>query len=396
MLALIVGVLKEEILVRDKFKILIVDDNEGNIVVLSEILRQLKQCEITSATTGNEALKQILKQDHQLIILDIKLPDIDGYELARILKSNRRTIDIPIIFCSAIFTTDEFIRKGFELGAIDYLVKPIKEEQLINKIQFYLSLYEKQTGLMRELLKTNEELEKQSIAKSEFLANMSHEIRTPMNGVLGMAQLLQLTKLSDEQKDFVEILISSGKSLLKIINDILDYSKLEASKVNPEAFEFCINQLIKQTVTPFLIEAEKKNLRLIYTIQDEISDNLIGDSYRLVQILNNLLSNALKFTHFGTIQLNVSLLRELESSLVVQFVVKDTGIGITPNKVDSIFEKFTQADSSTTKSFGGTGLGLAISKSLVALLGGTIRVESQENCGSSFIFDIPFDISTRI
>jgi signal transduction histidine kinase len=377
----------------DRYKILIVDDNEGNIIVLSEILGQLKQCQITYATTGNEALKQILKQDHHLIILDIRLPDIDGYELARILKSHKRTIDIPIIFCSAIFTAEEWIKKGFELGAIDYLVKPIKEEQLINKIQFYLSLHEKQTGLMRELMHTNQELEKQNLAKSEFLANMSHEIRTPMNGVLGMAQLLQLTELSDEQKDFVEILISSGKSLLKIINDILDFSKLEAGKVKLEAIEFSLKELVKDTVIPFVVEAEKKNLQVFYNIREEITDSLIGDSYRLVQILNNLLSNALKFTYVGSIQLDVSIVWHQGSSLLLQFVVSDTGVGIPPNKVDVIFEKFTQADSSTTKNFGGTGLGLAISKSLVAIMAGTIRVESQENRGSSFILEIPFEIS---
>lgn len=380
----------------DKYKILIVDDNEGNIIVLREILEQFKQCEIASASTGNEALKQILKQDQHLIILDIQLPDIDGYELTRILKSNRRTIDIPIIFCSAIFTAEEFIKKGFELGAIDYLVKPIKEEQLINKIQFYLSLHEKQTGLMRELMHINKELEKQNRAKSEFLANMSHEIRTPMNGVLGMAQLLQLTELSAEQKDFIEVLISSGKSLLKIINDILDFSILEAGKVKLEALEFSLYELVKDTITPFVVEAEKKNLQMLYKVSEEISDSLMGDSYRLAQILNNLLSNALKFTCFGLVQLDISLLRHQGSSLLLQFVVKDSGIGIPPHKVDFIFEKFTQADSSTTKNFGGTGLGLAISKSLVEIMDGTIRVESKENSGSSFILEIPFEISPPV
>ncbi|MDR3587277.1 MAG: ATP-binding protein [Desulfosporosinus sp.] len=379
----------------DGYKVLIVDDNEGNIVVLNEILGQLKQCEITSVTTGNEALKQILKKDFNLVILDIKLPDIDGYDLARVLKSHKRTIDIPIIFCSAIFTADEWVKKGFELGAIDYLVKPIREEQLMNKIQFYLSLHEKQTGLMHELLHTNQELEKQNRAKSEFLANMSHEIRTPMNGVLGMAQLLQLTELSDEQKDFVNILISSGKSLLKIINDILDYSKLEAGKVEMEEIEFNLKELVREMVIPFIVEAEKKNLQVTYNIGGEISDSLIGDSYRLVQILNNLLSNALKFTHCGSVQLEVSLLRRQENTLLLQFVVRDTGIGIPASKVDVIFGKFIQGDSSTTKNFGGTGLGLAISKSLVAIMAGTIRVESQENSGSSFILEIPFKISTE-
>jgi len=379
--------------VDDRYKILIVDDYEGNLVVLREILGQLKQCEITSASTGKEALKKILKQDHNLIILDIQLPDIDGYELARMLKSNRRTIDTPIIFCSAVFTTEEFIKKGFELGAIDYLVKPINEEQLINKIQFYLSLHEKQTGLMRELIQINKELEKENSAKNEFLANMSHEIRTPMNGVLGMAQLLQLTELSDEQKDFVEIILSSGKSLLKIINNILDFSKLTAGKVMLESMEFSLKNLIKETVIPFVVDAKRKNLQVSYHVGEEISENLIGDAYRLTQILNNLMSNALKFTHVGSVQLDVSLIRRQVNRMLVQFVVRDTGIGIPSNKVDIIFEKFTQADSSTTKNFGGTGLGLAISKSLVTIMDGTIRVESQEGSGSSFILEIPFKIN---
>ena len=376
----------------DKYKILIIDDNEGNIVVLTEILGQLKQCEITSVTTGSEALKQILKQEYHLIILDIQLPDIDGYDLARILKSRKRTIDIPIIFCSAIFTADEWIKKGFEVGAIDYLLKPIKEEQLLNKINYYISLHEKQTSLIRKLLQTNKELEKQNRVKSEFLANMSHEIRTPMNGVLGMAQLLQLTELSEEQKDYVGIIISSGKSLLKIINDILDFSKLEAGKVKLEEIEFNLRELVKETVIPFVIEGEKKNLQVFYKVCKEIPASLIGDSYRLVQILNNLLSNALKFTHFGSVELEVSTLNCQGSRHLLQFVVRDTGIGIPTHKVEVIFEKFTQADSSTTKTFGGTGLGLAITKSLVEIMGGTLRVESREFIGSSFILEIPFDI----
>jgi len=377
----------------DRYKILIVDDYEGNIVVLNEILGQLEQCEITSVTTGNEALKQIRKEEPNLIILDIKLPDIDGFDLARILKSHNRTIHIPIIFCSAIFTADEWIKKGFELGAIDYLVKPIKEEQLINKIRFYLSLYEKQTLLTRELMHTNIELEKQNRAKSEFLANMSHEIRTPMNGVLGMAQLLQLTKLTTEQEDLVDILIFSGKNLLRLVNDILDYSKLEGGKMELEAIEFVLKDLVRETVMPFVVEAEKKDLQVLYNVGSEIPESLIGDSYRLAQTLNNLMSNALKFTRFGSVHLDVSCINRQGSKVFLQFVVKDTGIGIPLNKIDVIFEKFIQADSSTTKIYGGAGLGLSISKRLTEIMDGTIRVESQENCGSSFILVIPFVIS---
>lgn len=390
-----VGAAEEEILVcNERYKILIVDDNEGNTVVLSEILGQLNQCEITSVMTGNDALKQILKVDHHLIILDIKLPDIDGYELARILKSNRRTIDIPIIFCSAIFTTEEFIKKGFELGAIDYLLKPVKEEQLLNKINYYISLHEKQTGLIHELMMSNKELEKQNRVKTEFLANMSHEIRTPMNGVLGMAQLLQMSSLSSEQEDYVEILISSGKILLKMINDILDYSKLENGKAKIEQVEFSLKEVVQKVMVSYVSVADRKNLRLSHHINSDIPDSLQGDPIRLQQILNNLLSNALKFTRVGSIRLNISMLSYSENITNLSLVLSDTGIGIPSQIVDDIFEKFTQADSSTTKAFGGTGIGLSITKSLVSIMGGSIRVESRENVGSSFIVNIPFQVST--
>jgi len=379
--------------INDQYKVLIVDDNEANIVVLREILEQLKQCTVTSVTTGNEALKQLLKQDYHLVILDIKLPDIDGYDLARILKSHRRTIDIPIIFCSAIFTTEEFIKKGFELGAIDYLLKPIKEEQLINKMNHYITLHEKQTELIHQLLHTNKELEIQNRVISEFLANMSHEIRTPMNGIMGMAQLLQLTDLSVEQTNFVDVLIISGKALLKLINDILDYSKLEDDKVKLEHIEFSLKELMKTTVLPFENEAVKRNLQFSCHINETIPDRLLGDPFRLQQILNNLLSNALKFTKVGSIQLDLALLRCLGQRIALKLIVRDTGIGISADKLDLIFKRFTQADSSTTKNFGGTGLGLAITKSLVSIMDGTIKVESQEHSGSSFILEIPFEIS---
>jgi signal transduction histidine kinase len=382
--------------INDQYHILIVDDNDGNIVVLREILEQLKQCTVTSATNGNEALKQLLKQDYQLIILDIKLPDIDGYELARILKSHRRTIDIPIIFCSAIFTTEEFIKKGFELGAIDYLLKPIKEEQLINKINYYISLHEKQTELIRRLLHTNRELEKQNRVISEFLANMSHEIKTPMNGIMGMAQLLQMTDLSVEQQGFVEILITSGSSLLRLINDILDYSKLEDNKVKLEHIEFSLQELIKTTVQSFGNMVAKKKLQFSYDIAENIPDTLLGDPFRFQQILNNLISNALKFTNVGSIRLEISLWRCLGQRIFLKLTVRDTGIGIPADKLELIFERFTQVDSSTTKNFGGTGLGLAITKSLVSIMEGEIEVESREDLGSCFTLKIPFETSIGI
>jgi PAS domain S-box-containing protein len=237
----------------------------------------------------------------------------------------------------------------------------------------------------QKLILSKELAEAANRAKTDFLANMSHEIRTPLNGLLGMNSLLEQTKLTDEQKEFVQTIHSSSQALLAIINDILDFSKIEAGKLQIESMKFDLIQLIGEIKDFFQSKANEKGICLKIDTEKCNKVIVIGDPFRLRQVLLNLLTNALKFTSKGSIRLDIE---SLENSLV-KFTCTDTGIGIPKDKLEEIFEKFTQVDTSTTRKYGGTGLGLAICKQLLELMNGEIFVESEMGKGSSFWFILP-------
>jgi signal transduction histidine kinase/ActR/RegA family two-component response regulator len=241
-----------------------------------------------------------------------------------------------------------------------------------------------------ELKEAKDKAEQMSQAKGEFLANMSHEIRTPMNGVMGTLQLLEDTDLSIEQKDFVKTAHKSAEALLAILNDILDLSKIEAGKLDFENIAFNLKQIIKDIVTLYSLKAEQQGVSLVQQLDDQLPDALIGDPTRMRQVIVNLVSNALKFTQQGEVKISVNVIKSYNESVDLKIAVSDSGIGISQGAQKTLFNAFTQADSSTTRKYGGTGLGLAIVNQLVDLMGGTLGLDSIEGKGSTFWFSANF------
>ena len=247
-----------------------------------------------------------------------------------------------------------------------------------------------QKEIERELIKAKDLAEQSTRVKEQFLTNMSHEIRTPMNGIIGFAKILEGTNLDKGQRQSVNAIKRAGKNLMVVINAILDFSKIEAEKMIFEEVNFSLSKNIKGVMELFSPIAAEKNIKLIYNIDAQINDFLIGDPTRLSQILINLIGNALKFTDNGYVELSVFQVKETRTEAFLEFAIVDTGVGIPQDKISSIFESFNQASNETTRKFGGTGLGLTITRRLIELQGGSIKVESEVEKGSKFSFFIQF------
>jgi signal transduction histidine kinase len=411
----------------DLVSILLVDDRRENLLALEAILEPLGQT-LVRASTGPEALKQVLVLDPAVILLDVQMPGMNGFEVAEIIKSRERSRTIPIIFLSAISKEDAYVFKGYSMGAVDYVFKPFNPDVLRSKVAVFVDLYVKQRELGRQgellresqkrelelehrtslleaearsaakLSQMNDELHRRQVAleqamgaRNRFYASMSHELRTPINAVIGYSTIMLdniYGPLNVKQKEGLQRSLKAARHLLELVNDVLDLSKIEAGKIEltlqPVMFPSLIEDLFV-TVRP-LADEYGSTLSLD---TEGARFNIVSDPRRVRQILLNLLSNAIKFGEGKPIRV---LCKQCENKSA-EIQVIDQGVGIAQDDIARIFEEFVQVSESKQP---GTGLGLPISRRLAQLLDGTLTVCSKPGEGSAFRLTLPATIEDEL
>jgi len=437
----------------EKSKILIVEDSKTQALGLHNLLVE-NGYEVSVAFDGMEAKAYLENFLPDIIITDIVMPDINGYELCRIIRDNERTKNIPIMLLTSLASPDDII-EGLKSGADNFITKPFDKAGLLARISYILlnkQLREAQPSSLglnlyfaghqhlinaeraqildlffssydaaiqkhrqleatvKELSETQEylydarkdaekamqEAEQAKEARGLFLANITHDLRSPLSAIIGIADLLSETPLQPEQKEYATIIKNAGESLLAQINNILDFSKIDAGMLELDPLDFDLYEQVNIAASIFTKEISDKKLQLEFNIDPQVPQFLIGDESKLRQIFINLLSNAVKYTAKGGVSFNISCVsRSGNETVKLRFEVVDTGVGIPKDKQQTLFQAFVQGHQSAARIYGGTGLGLAIVKQLVSKMGGEIALTSEPGFGSTFAFEIEFPVSSE-
>ena len=367
-------------------RILVIDDEKSNIVALTNILNT--EYKVYAVRDSREAVETVEKDMPDVILLDIVMPEIDGYEVISALKSSEKTRDIPVIFITGLDSA-EAEEKGLTLGAADYIAKPFHSAIVRLRVQNQIKLIESNVvlKLKADLIAAKEQAEHLSRAKSEFLSRMSHEMLTPMNAIMGMMQIVMMRSLPDHIKESMDEMDTASQNLLKLINDVLDVSGMEYGSFTLSESVFDFNEMVKDVLQELGYNASAKHQTFYSSIAPEIPASLTGDEKRLKQVIFNLLGNAVKFTpEHGEIDFKARVLNEDNEMITLQIEVDDNGIGISDEQKNSLFDIFEQVDGGYKRKHGGIGIGLALSKRVIEMMDGNIWVESELKQGAKFTF----------
>ncbi|MCX6248522.1 MAG: response regulator [Bacteroidetes bacterium] len=387
-----------------KAKVLIMDTNVDDTDEIESLLSG-SHVELVIAGSPEEAIDLAKRSEIALVIVKVTPDSLSGFDLADQIRRIQKNEHLNIIYTTDYCCTSYYNNEVMLSGAVDFIARPFIAGTLKGKVDIVINQYLQQKRLLEQLeqrkaiedgLINAKQLEEDAgIAKKQFLSTMSHEIRTPLNAIINTVNLLISEQPRPDQVEDMDVLKFSAENLLQMINEVLDFSKIDSGKIEFEEIDFNIRKLIAGIRQSMQYGMMKEGIELEFITHENVPGFLMGDSVRLAQIFFNLVGNALKFTKKGKVTLSTEVYRDLEDSVEILFRISDTGIGIPEEKQKDIFEAFTQASASTTREYGGTGLGLAITKMLIEKQNGRIQVESKPNEGSTFSVFLKFKRSTK-